>query len=82
MRGNGYKLLLVQAKTFHGRQLKNLIKTSCSQGKIHTEYNKKCAPAAMAEALRKGVLGNREMRARNSALCILFCLTSDLCKHS
>ena len=33
MRENGYKLLLVQAQTFHGRILKNLIKTSCPQGK-------------------------------------------------
>lgn len=72
-------------QTFHGGQLKDLIKTSCSQGKCwrFTQSTIRNVPCCCAEALRKGVPGNREMRARNSALYIrLFCLTFDLCKRS
>lgn len=51
MRENGYTLLLVQAQTFHGRTLENPIKTGwLLPGQvlaIHTEYNKKCVPAAV-----------------------------------
>lgn len=56
MRENGYTLLLVQAQTFHGRTLKNPTKTGwLLPGQvlaIHTEYNKKCVPAAVQRPCR------------------------------
>ena len=51
MRENGYTLLLARAQTFHGRTLENPIKTGwLLPGQalaIHTEYSKKCVPAAV-----------------------------------